>query len=154
MWRGKKLMENGKIIILAWIDIVCDIVQKIMYSCKHATKATYIRSWEQEALTRFCRERCRWRARCHAGQSERPVPCFARRSLAKSGHLISRERREISRWNLHRTILYRLSCLFIWPPAQSRRQLSRETRSEVRAPAAGRMRLTENQSTVFFRLFV
>lgn len=54
-------------------------------------------------------------ARALPCREERPVPCFARRSLAKSGHLISRERREISGWNLHRTILYRLSCLFIWP---------------------------------------
>jgi len=89
-------------------------------------------------------------ARALPCREERPVPCFARRSLAKSGYLISREWRKISRWNLHRTILYRLSCLFIWPWARSPWQFSHKTHSEVRAPATRRMRLTENRPTVFF----
>lgn len=120
---------------------------KIVYSANTRYKGC-IRGWVREALTRFCRERCRWRARCHAGKSS--VPCFARRSLTKSGNLISRERHEISGWNLHWTILYRLSCLFILLPIQSRWQFPRETRFKVRAPATRRMRLTENQLTFFF----
>lgn len=89
-------------------------------------------------------------ARALPCREERSVPCFARRSLTKSGYLISREWREISRWNFHQTILYCLSCLFIWPRTRSRRQFSHETHSEVCAPATRRMRVTENRPTVFF----